>query len=196
VFGLEPLHGAAVGTDHGAILLLGPSGAGKSSLAAVLLARGATLLADDACALDDDCLLWPGPPLLRLRDADAVASVPGATVGTYDGKAVIRPDAWAGTAVTPAAVVVLDPGPDRDLALRRLTAREALTTILAHVRGPTVLPRRRRAGQLARAARLAGSRPVATLSYTPGRHPVAPTAEAVVEWLAENPGPERTSVPS
>ena len=45
--GVLTLHAAAVGTGAGAALLLGPSGAGKSSLAAALVERGCSLLADD-----------------------------------------------------------------------------------------------------------------------------------------------------
>ena len=41
------LHASAVATAEGALAFVGPSGTGKSSLAAALVTRGATLLADD-----------------------------------------------------------------------------------------------------------------------------------------------------
>jgi hypothetical protein len=49
------LHGAAVAVGERAVVLLGRSGQGKSTLAAALCRAGASLLADDAVALD------PGP---------------------------------------------------------------------------------------------------------------------------------------
>lgn len=45
------LHATAVGLDGRAVLLTGASGSGKSSLALELLARGATLVADDRVIL-------------------------------------------------------------------------------------------------------------------------------------------------
>ena len=48
------LHAAAVRTRAGAVLLLGPSGIGKSSLAAALVERGCSLLADDLTGVAPD----------------------------------------------------------------------------------------------------------------------------------------------
>ena len=52
--GVSTLHAAAVGTGAGAALLLGPSGVGKSSLAAALVERGCSLLADDLTGVAPD----------------------------------------------------------------------------------------------------------------------------------------------
>ena len=45
--GVMTLHASAIETQAGAVLFAGPSGIGKSSLAAALVERGNTMLADD-----------------------------------------------------------------------------------------------------------------------------------------------------
>ena len=52
------LHGAAVGLEGRAVLLLGRSGQGKSTLAAALCEAGASLYADDASCIDRDAVGW------------------------------------------------------------------------------------------------------------------------------------------
>lgn len=62
--GLEVLHASAVGIDGRAIAFTAPSGTGKSSLAAHLVAAGATFLTDDVLAVesaDGGVLAYPGP---------------------------------------------------------------------------------------------------------------------------------------
>ena len=59
----------------GAAVLLGGNGAGKTTLALECLARGATLLADDAVALEpagSSTLAWPAFPCVRAWRADAL----------------------------------------------------------------------------------------------------------------------------
>lgn len=71
--GFEVLHASGVAMRGKAALFTGPPGAGKSSLAAALLRRGATLLSDDAVALelrDVTLLAHPGAGLLQLRAAE------------------------------------------------------------------------------------------------------------------------------
>jgi hypothetical protein len=51
---LLPLHASAVRFGEGAVAFLGDSGAGKSTLAAMLVARGFPLVADDICLLDPE----------------------------------------------------------------------------------------------------------------------------------------------
>lgn len=46
------LHASAVLFNKKAVLIVGPSGTGKSTLALELLARGASLIADDQCILE------------------------------------------------------------------------------------------------------------------------------------------------
>ena len=68
--GVVTLHAATVETEAGAVLLLGKSGTGKSSLAAALVERGASLLADDVTGLVLDesgrAMALPGFPAQRL----------------------------------------------------------------------------------------------------------------------------------
>lgn len=68
-----PLHGSAVLTKKGAVILSGDSGSGKSVLAAALHRRGYPVLADDLCAIhsSDPVMLAPGAPCLLLW-ADAL----------------------------------------------------------------------------------------------------------------------------
>lgn len=73
--GLEVLHASgtvSIGERGGeqAMLFSGPQGAGKSSLAAALLRRGATLLSDDAVALEPregKLIAYPGAAVMNLR---------------------------------------------------------------------------------------------------------------------------------
>ncbi|MCP9485219.1 MAG: hypothetical protein MSC30_05135 [Gaiellaceae bacterium MAG52_C11] len=62
--GLEVLHASAVGIGGRAVAFTAASGTGKSSLAAHLVAAGATFLTDDVLALEpgpDGALAHPGP---------------------------------------------------------------------------------------------------------------------------------------
>ncbi|MCA9051182.1 MAG: hypothetical protein KDA89_20740, partial [Planctomycetaceae bacterium] len=72
---LLPLHGNAVETERGAIVLAGDSGAGKSTLSMALMQRGYRILTDDLCPLTmngQQCpVVQPGIPRLKLW-ADAL----------------------------------------------------------------------------------------------------------------------------
>jgi hypothetical protein len=177
--GLEPLHGSAIAAGNGAILLLGHSGAGKSSLAARLSSQGLAFLGDDACALDPDGLLWPGPPLLARRTPEGAWPV----VGAYDHKTVVAPPGHRAEPVHPRASFVLSPGSGAPLRIRALGSGERLTALLRHVRAPQLLPARRRPLQLAIASRLAVL-PVWEVTYEHGLHSVAEVATALAECAA------------
>lgn len=72
------LHGAALATAYGAVLLLGPNGSGKSTLAGELCKRGHRLLSDDVIVLSREAgppSVLPGVPLIKLWP-DALASSP------------------------------------------------------------------------------------------------------------------------
>jgi hypothetical protein len=76
--GLLVLHGAAVASSRGAVLLLGGNGSGKSSLAAELCRRGYRLLTDDVVAIESPAGAHPraltGVPLIKLwREAADLA---------------------------------------------------------------------------------------------------------------------------
>ena len=64
----ETLHASAVALGSKGLLITGCSGAGKSSLALELMARGATLVADDGVMIRAE-----GPDTLMLRAPDTIA---------------------------------------------------------------------------------------------------------------------------
>ena len=68
--GILLLHASFVAVDGQATGFCGPSGSGKSSLAAALVAHGASLLGDDLCnvtfAGDGPALIYPSAPRLKL----------------------------------------------------------------------------------------------------------------------------------
>ncbi len=174
---VEPLHGAAVGWDGGALLLLGRSGWGKSSLAAALSHLGHGFLADDACALDGEGMLWPGPPLLGSR----IGSDGHPVVASYDGKTVVAPPGHDPEPRPAAGVLILSPEVGSDLGVRPLAGREALTEVLRHARAPRLFTDRRRGLQLKTAARLSRL-PAGRVTYDPARHGVGEAAGVVAEW--------------
>lgn len=177
VFGLEPMHGCVVARGGTVATLVGESGWGKSTLAGVLAARGWGVLSDDTCAVDDDGLVWPGPPLLRSR-----ADEPG--LGPYAGKAVVAAPRHPGPApVTLDAVLLLDPGGDGPPRIAPLAPREALPELLHHVRSPDKLVALRADRQLRVVAALT-RRPVLVLSYAHGRDTPEDVASVVESALA------------
>ena len=72
-----PLHGSAIETSNGAIIVTGASGQGKSTLAAAFHRRGYRILADDVSAIACDNtgrpLVYPAYPQLKLSSTSAHA---------------------------------------------------------------------------------------------------------------------------
>jgi len=67
--GILPLHACSVRIGKGTVAIAGPSGAGKSMLAAALMRRNHTLVADDICAVTWYCsrpMVLPSFPALKL----------------------------------------------------------------------------------------------------------------------------------
>lgn len=65
--GLLPLHASAVDVNGRTIAVCGLSGAGKSTLAALLVARGGRVVADDMLVIGaEGALAWPGAGGLKL----------------------------------------------------------------------------------------------------------------------------------
>lgn len=183
LFGLEPFHGAALELSRGsALLVLGSPEAGKSTTAAALLARGLGFLADDACAIDADGLLWPGPPLLSARSFREGHHL----FASYDGKSVVAIPGHDGAPRPVAASAALRPAPGASLEVRSLTGRDAIVALLEQVRSPWVMPERRQRPQFHAAATLA-RHPVGIVSYEPGRHSPEEVAEAVLTWANSSP---------
>ena len=91
--GLLPLHGSAVATQTGAVLILGESGAGKSTLAANLNRHGFPLVSDDVCAIDcaAEPVIFPAYPQMKLtrQSAEALAMASG-DFSVYEEKFHLR----------------------------------------------------------------------------------------------------------
>jgi len=121
-----PLHAGAILVDDRAVAFAGPSGAGKSSLAARLLRRGRTVLADDLCAVavDEGAMAWvaAGVPRLRLRDGPPASAD---RTGFRDA---------GGRTVVPLAPPP-GPGPWRLWRLYRLSPDDVATPRIARLAG-------------------------------------------------------------
>ena len=146
--GATLLHGACVSTDGKAIALLGASGSGKSTLAAALIARGATLIAEDLLAIrrdGADHLVEPGAPTVHLLE-DSHASLGAALApfgraihGRDDGKIRLDLDPGGEDSLAPArlsAMFVLESQCGADgPSLRRLSGPEAVGRLMDNLYG-------------------------------------------------------------
>jgi hypothetical protein len=139
--GLLILHASAVEVEGRALAIVGPPGAGKSTLAALLCAAGARLVADDALRVDATAagtVCFPGTLGLRLRPAAAglKAELKGAAVKeTADGRTAVRPARPADAPLELAGVLVPELSrPAARLRLRRLGAMEGLQELLSYPR--------------------------------------------------------------
>ena len=147
-----PLHVSAVVLDGRAWAFTAPSGTGKSTLAAALhLHAGLAVLADDVAVArasggDDErqpLALWPGLPVLKLRD-DALAGVDALGLEARgiealpehrgSAKVRLRLDEGPGAPVPLAGLVLLQRGgPDDEVHVRRVTGALAFLTAQAAV---------------------------------------------------------------
>lgn len=109
------VHAAAVEIGGRAIAIVGATGAGKSTLAALLCANGARLIADDALRCEvagGSASCFPGNCVLRLRSpaATLAAAIDGAQVTPRaDGRVSVAPALTAADRVDLAAVLVPHP---------------------------------------------------------------------------------------
>lgn len=103
--GLTFIHAAAVAVAGVGIVLPGRSFAGKTTLAAALLAAGATYYSDEYAVLDGDGLVHPYPrPLsLRPRGRGSEVEVEPAALGARVGRRPLRPGMVVLTAYRPDA---------------------------------------------------------------------------------------------
>jgi hypothetical protein len=163
--GLEPLHGAALMLPAGtALLVLGVSGSGKSTTAGSLRANGFRFLADDACAIDDDGRIWPGPPLTA--GEHLVPDDASRELTRYDGKRIIEVKQGTVDPLPIGATAILDPSAGSGLAIHSLNADERIGEILRYVRAPWALPQIREQRQLSTATAVS-RRPAGVVSFSP-----------------------------
>jgi hypothetical protein len=182
--GRELFHASAVSLDCGAVAFLGSSGAGKSSVAAQLVARGASLVTDDVLALAVDLrgtriLAYPGARLAGVDPRELATMTDegrrrlGAMVGRSDKTYFATPVAESHLPL--CALYYLDRGPGpRSIeisACRSLASRLLGSSFLSYLDSPEHL-----VGHLDVCARIAQAVP--TYEVT------APTAAAACDVAA------------
>ena len=177
LFDLEPIHGAAVSDGETTLLILGASGTGKSTTASWLVDAGWTFLADDAAAIGSSGVVWPGPPLIAMRNSVDKHKV----VGTLDEKFVVSPVSHSSEPRSVTHVVILDTRGESHLQIEDYDQRGAVSPLLALRRSPFVLSERRRQLHLGVVAGLATKR-VAVARYSPRNHSPSALAGAIAEW--------------
>jgi hypothetical protein len=190
--GLEVFHAAGVVLGGGAALFAGPPGAGKSSLAAAFLRRGASLLGDDAIALerrDGALLAHPGVGALYLRPAEHERLSAGerdalGSAQSFASRQRYAPAAVAG-AVPFSALFLLERA-EQGVAIERLEAADPFellaSTFNLSVRTPERLTR-----QLDTVEALAAAGGIYRLRVLPGTD-ASQLAAAVEGHLLSMPG--------
>ena len=135
--GFAMWHGSAVTRQGGAVMFCGPAGEGKSTLAAALVARGCSLVADDLSRVVPDkgaALIYPSSTRIKLwREAVERLDWTGRVIG----RDWMREDKFTCTATAAAssaepipliALVVLVEG--EELRTERLSGADAVSAIL------------------------------------------------------------------
>ncbi len=136
--GLLFLHGSAVRLAGRTIALCGPAGSGKSSLAAALLARGASFVCDDLGRFDVDAgraVVYPSTPRLKLSPETLAALDwrPDGCARVFPGARKFHvpqtlDDAWSPVPLDAICVLDWDGNP---VCVTRLSGREALQALVA-----------------------------------------------------------------
>lgn len=179
--GIEPLHATAVVLDGKGVAFLGDCGRGKSTLGAAFVQAGHRLLTDDVLVIARDAarpnhlLAHPGPPRIKLYPRIASRLLDRDRTGTpmnWGTKKLIlslTPDEQCATAVPLAAIYILRqsgsrPAPSRT-TIRTLSPRQACFKLIANTFNTVVTNPSRLSQQLDRAAEVAASVPVKSLSY-------------------------------
>ncbi len=175
--GALSLHGSAVVTPAGAILLLGAKGRGKSTLALALAQRGAPLLTDDVAVVeaptDEGAPVRPGVHAVRLWPdaAERLGTADYGSPGSIGRKLVIQtlPDRLRAFRPAPlAAVYILEPGTQAGVGAppvrrERLRQVDAVRQLLGQVTAGNLLGGEAAPVVLARVAELTRRAPVHVL---------------------------------
>jgi hypothetical protein len=132
------LHGAAVQTPAGAVIVCGSSGRGKSTLAAVLATQNVRVLTEDAVSLTlsaGGVLVWPGPMGVRLDEGTTQRL--GLGVGpTARGKLLHSSRQRGDTDGAPVelvAIASLEPRAGSSLRVTRLTPAAAVAHVFPNM---------------------------------------------------------------
>jgi hypothetical protein len=194
VRGEAVFHAGAVGTEHGAVLLLADGQGGKSTTTALLLSDGAGFISDDQTGVTTDRQAI-GTPSLRLRQPSAdlagslagslAGDLAGARVGTRlegDGRIVVELQPCI--TPTPIAGLLLLGGRSASdsVELETIEGATAVTSLLAQVFCGGLVDARLIERHFTVAADLAANLPVARLRVPHG--PPWPTVLPTIDtWL-------------
>ena len=196
--GVAVLHAAAVALPGGAVLFLGTNRGGKSSLAAAMMDRGATLLADDVVAVESraeaflarpsypQMRFWPAAARHLVDDVEALERVHPRLTKRRLGVGPGGIGHFQETAVPVQAVVLPARRPGAALRVEELAPAEGLMTLLRQ----SFLPRLVeacgwQARRLDRLGALVEGVGVARLHYPSGYEHLPEVADAVLDWVAE-----------
>jgi hypothetical protein len=195
--GILVLHASAVEVDGGVIAFTGNSGMGKSTMATLMCADGASMLADDVLRVDwsdGQPIARRGSAELRLRKgADALmGSFRGASPGrrrSADDRQVLRPVDQGRDGLPLRAIFV--PLPSRELDAVRVDRISPVDALFVLLRFPRLLgwqDERVRSAHFALLSRLAGDVPLSFV-YVPWGPPfstdIAPAIRAELEQSRE-----------
>jgi hypothetical protein len=198
--GMLCLHGAVVDIRGAAVVLLGEKGAGKSTCAAALLARGCSLVADDAAVLDDRqgfsvragyprLRLWRSSVEALLAERSSASSLPR-VLHHVDKHYVDLATAPDGTAwrfqpnpVPLAAIYLLARTPAAATPrIEPIGAAEALKALLSHrSMGDLPVSPAISASEFSRLGRVADGVPVRRVTYPDRFEDVDALAAAIIE---------------
>jgi hypothetical protein len=140
------LHASAVALPPGGVAFVGWKGAGKSTMAGALVARGHSIIADDALPLDPDVdgppMAWPGPAPLKLwpESASALGRHPRRLPRLHPkvSKRVVSDVAQSLAAIPLLAIYSLDVG--SDVSIEALRGQAALVELMRHAYAPRFVP--------------------------------------------------------
>ncbi len=199
--GALSLHGSAVITPAGAILLLGAKGRGKSTLALALAQRGAQLLTDDVAVVEappgEGARVRPGVHAVRLWPdaAERLGTADYGSAGSIGRKLVIQtlPDRLRAFASAPlAAVYILEPGAPVDAGAppvkrERLRQVDAVRQLLGQVTAGNLLGGEAAPIVLARVAELTRRAPVHVLRLHHDFARLNDVVTAILDWHSGDP---------
>ena len=198
--GATVLHASAVSNGDQVLAVVGQSGRGKSTVAALMCAAGAALVADDLLAVtaDDPRTCIGGSHEIRLREKAFEIAHHVAHAGvrrTTDERLAVAPEAISSEPRSLAGIIIPSPTRDqRSLSFDRLEPRDALMTLLAFPRvhgwtDPGVLRR-----DFTTLGRLVNEIQVwnAVIPWGPPFSPqIATEIVCLVGWELASPGQER-----